>query len=47
MPTPTGDITSTETWAAAPEEVVSEVVPDLELIEEVADDNQDRTSGES
>ena len=43
MPTPEGAITSTETWAGAPEEVT----PDLELIEEVVDDNQDRTSGES
>jgi len=30
MPTPQGDITSTETWSATPEEVT----PDLELIEE-------------
>lgn len=35
-PTPTGDITSTETWGATPEEVT----PDLELIEEeVKDEN--------
>lgn len=34
MPTPTGDITSTETWLATPEEVVPEVVPDLDLIQE-------------
>ena len=40
MPTPTGDITSTETWAGAPVEVVPEVVPVLELIEEaVTDEN--------
>ena len=32
-PTPTGDITSTETWTGAPEEVTP-VVEDLQLIEE-------------
>jgi hypothetical protein len=32
MPTPTGDITSTETWTAAPE--VAPEVEELELIEE-------------
>lgn len=37
MPTPEGQITSTETWSAAPEEVT----PDLELIEEeVSDEDQ-------
>lgn len=35
MPTPEGQITSTETWSAAPaEEAPVEVTPDLELIEE-------------
>jgi hypothetical protein len=34
MAIPEGAITNTETWTATPEEVVPEVVPDLELIEE-------------
>ena len=40
MPTPTGDITSTETWTGAPVEVAPEV-EELELIEEeVINENQ-------
>ena len=35
MPTPQGDITSTETWSEAPVEEVEEVV------EEVADESDD------
>ena len=34
MAIPEGAITNTETWTATPEEVVPEVVPDLDLIQE-------------
>ena len=34
MATPEGAITSTENWTETPEEVVPEVVPDLDLIQE-------------
>lgn len=34
MATPEGAITSTQNWTATPEEVVPEVVPDLDLIQE-------------
>ena len=33
-PTPEGAITSTQNWTETPEEVVPEVVPDLDLIQE-------------
>jgi hypothetical protein len=38
MPVPGGEITSTETWDAAPEEVVEEVVEEFTLDEEVVEE---------
>jgi len=36
MPTPQGDITSTETWSAPAEPVVEEVIEEVEEVVEVS-----------